>query len=280
MDFESLLRDLELEDIDLIDFDDINPDNNAKTMNTQQSNDEKVQELLDIVFCIDVTQDMAERLPKIKLFLKGVQYHIYKEAETKTSHSLRQLRIKLISFRDCYCDGSFAIEQSEFFMLPEQDDEFGRFVTSLEAKGGRELSKNALEAIVLAINSDWVEMNGDSNEVTRKMIFVISNASAHPLERSSKYSSEYYPLGMPRDYDFFYELYEKWSRYDTKNLTRLLLCVPEDEYPWLDMEQEFRKCALMPESIFDSENWYENMVDFCISSLMGGCLDDYGYMCL
>jgi hypothetical protein len=46
------------------------------------------------------------------------------------------LRVKVLAFRDYYFDGEKAMQESKFFALPEERDEFANFVRSIRAEGG------------------------------------------------------------------------------------------------------------------------------------------------
>ena len=70
--------------------------------------------------------------------------------------NLNSFRIKVIAFRDLTCDGSDAIEESDFFSLPEQGKEFGDFVTGIKIKGEGDHHGTALDVLAHAMHSDWI----------------------------------------------------------------------------------------------------------------------------
>ena len=172
----------------------------------------------------------------------------------KNNRIVKQLRVKVIAFRDYYCDGPYAMEESKFFMLPEQKTEFRNFVASLEGKGGGNEPENVLEAMALAIKSDWVRVTNPNTEKARNVIVIFTDASAHPLEKSTDGVSEYYPTDMLKNYN---ELYEAWCGQGScmdnresytmdKMAERLVIFAPEDAYPWSDMAEEFDYAATVP----------------------------------
>ena len=61
--------------------------------------------------------------------------------------------------------------------MPKQSFEFKKFVSSIEACGGGNGPENALEAIALALKSEWTT----SGAKRRHVIFVFSDALALSL---------------------------------------------------------------------------------------------------
>ena len=72
------------------------------------------------------------------------------------NENIEQFRVKVISFRDYAFDDEPMVE-SAFYSLPEQMYDFCSYVNNLEAKGGEDSPENVLEAIALAMQSDWTQ---------------------------------------------------------------------------------------------------------------------------
>lgn len=185
---------------------------------------------VDIVMCIDATGSMAPIIDEVKNNAMSF-YQRFIDAMEETDKEVAQLRIKVIAFKDYGCDPDPMVE-SEFFVLPEQNDAFKTFVSNIRASGGGDIPENALEAIALALKSDWT--TGGSKR--RHAILMFSDAPALPLgERASSAS---YPTGMPSD---IAELGAWWegtsqelgSTYQAK-AGRLIAFVPNAE-PWPDI---------------------------------------------
>ena len=257
------LGDLELGNVD------INPDEILvwdPDIPSEMVNGEDIQEALggvtkyvDIVFCIDVTYGMTPIINTVKDLTLNFYDDFFRamplSKQSLKKPSIKQLRVKVIAFRDYYCDGPYAMEESDFFELPKQKNEFRNFVASLEAKGGGDEPENALEAMALAMKSDWVRVTNPNTEKARNVV-VFTDASAHPLEKSIDGVTEYYPAGMLKNYN---ELYEAWCGQGTcmdnvesytmdKNAERLVIFAPEDVYPWSDMAEEIDYAAVVPVS--------------------------------
>lgn len=197
--------------------------------------------LIDIVLCIDVTCGILNSV-------KNVVFELYDYIVTnKYRHILvKQLRVKVIGFRDLYCDGDYALETSRFFYLPDESSEFESFVNNFESKDGRDEPKNALEAIALAMKSDWVRAS--INEIARNIIVVFTDASAYPFEKSSEVDLKnypHYPTEMIETYVEFIDawqgarplgLRDNWSQYEMDNrVKRMIVYAPCDKYPWNDL---------------------------------------------
>lgn len=179
---------------------------------------------VDIVMCIDATGSMASIIEDVKRNALSFYQKFVDEMEAK-SKSVQQLRIKVIAFRDYGVDSEPMVE-SKFFVLDEESGEFHDFVNAIEASGGGDEPENSLEALALAINSDWVK----TGSVRRHVIIMYSDASALKLgEQSGKPG---YPSGMPAD---LAELREWWEGQKMEKRAKRLLIFAPDVEPWSDM---------------------------------------------
>lgn len=186
---------------------------------------------VDIVMCIDATGSMAPIIEEVKGNAISF-YQKFIDAMEENDKEVAQLRIKVISFRDYGCDEEPMVV-SDFFTLPDQNDEFKAFVSGIEAKGGGDGPENALEAIALALKSDWT--TGGSRR--RHAVLVFSDAPA--LALGERAGSPAYPSDMPAD---IAQLGSWWEGTD-QTLTstyqqkagRLVAFVPNAE-PWTELQ--------------------------------------------
>lgn len=146
---------------------------------------------VDIVMCIDATGSMAPIIEEVKSNAISF-YQRFVDAMEENDKEVALLRIKVIAFRDYGCD-SVPMLESAFFELPEQTDAFKAFVGSIEASGGGDAPENALEAIALALKSDWTTAGAKR----RHAVLVFSDAPA--LELGARAGSANYPSDMPAD---------------------------------------------------------------------------------
>lgn len=187
---------------------------------------------VDIVMCIDCTGSMAGIMDTVKANALKFYPDLKSALEAKDKH-VDTLRIKVIAFRDFYADGSEALSESPFFTLPDQQSDFQSFVSGLEPKGGGDEPENGLEALALAMRSEW----NKSGDKRREIIVVYTDASAHPLDSPSSKPSNY-PSGLPKNLN---ELADWWSGQDTyvsQNAQRLIIYAP-DSNPWADISNEW-----------------------------------------
>lgn len=204
---------------------------------------------VDIVFCIDCTGSMAPIINTVKNLTLNLYDDLIKTMADTYQRRVETLRVKVIAFRDYYCDGNKAMQESRFFKLPEDKKEFHDFVASLTAMGGGDEPESALEAMALAMKSDWVKVSDPNREKARNAVVIFTDASAHPLEKAAGGVTEYYPKDMLKSYN---ELYEAWCGQGVpaysmnKDAERLVIFAPEDSYPWSDMAEEIDYAAVVP----------------------------------
>ena len=182
---------------------------------------------VDMVFCIDATgsmEDFTGSQTKIINMVKQHAVNFYSdlnEAMAAKGKVVRQLRVRLVAFRDYLADGENAMLVTDFFMLPQQAAEFEACVKSITAEGGGDIPEDGLEALAYAIKSKW------TNETVKKrhVIVVWTDACTHELGHGK--GSRYYPSGMPQNMS---ELNDWWEDMN-ENSKRLILFAP-DETHW------------------------------------------------
>lgn len=186
---------------------------------------------VDIVMCIDATGSMAPILNEVKNSAMSF-YEKFEDAMEEADKTVDALRVKVIVFRDYICD-SEPMTESRFFYLPNDREEFRDFVASIEASGGGDTPECALEAIALALKSDWT--TGGSKR--RHAVLVFTDATALPI--GERRDCPGYPNGLPRS---LAELGAWWEGTDqslTSNYQptagRLVAFVPNAE-PWTDIQ--------------------------------------------
>lgn len=184
---------------------------------------------VDIVMCIDCTGSMGDLLDTVKTNALKFYPDLKARCDAK-GKEISELRVRVIGFRDFHADENKAIEDSGFFNIPEQEGEFKEFVNKLVPTGGGDEPENGLEALAMAINSDWTT-GGDKR---RHVVVVWSDASTHPLGLD-KCKNEYYPQNMPTDFD---ELTNWWNDEQgekmNKKAARLIIFAP-DASAWTEM---------------------------------------------
>lgn len=146
---------------------------------------------IDIVFCVDGTGSMSPCIESVKNNARRF-YLDFAKAMTDNGSDIDMMRIKMIVFRDYKSDGQQSMVQSPFFELPQEEAEFSAFLDGVRASGGCAEDANGLEALYLAMNSDFVTGSKD-----RQVIVLFADTSAIPLGRRKGYSG--YPAKMVND---------------------------------------------------------------------------------
>lgn len=182
---------------------------------------------VDIVMCIDATVSMRDAIEMTKE--TALTFHEQlAEAMSASMRDIGKLRIKVIVFRDYGCDAEPMVE-SKFFVLPDENVEYKAFVDGIKVSGGGDLPENSLEAISLALKSDWTT----EGSKRRHIILVFTDNEA--LKLGERADSPNYPEGMPAD---LAELGAWWEKTDQNFISnyepdagRLVVFAPR-MYPW------------------------------------------------
>lgn len=186
---------------------------------------------VDIVMCIDATGSMAPIINEVKESALSF-YDKVSEAMRENQKEIAELRVKVIAFRDYICDTK-PIEESEFFVLPDQARRFRDFVSKIEAAGGGDTPENALEAIALALKSDWTK----KGIKRRHVVMIFTDASALKLGERSDCPG--YPSAMPAS---LAQLGAWWEGTDQMFISKFepkagrLIAFAPAVYPWTDLK--------------------------------------------
>jgi len=183
---------------------------------------------VDIVMCIDATGSMGSLINRVKESALRFHDDLQRKLAEKDKN-VDVLRVKVISFRDYYVDGDQSMSVSPFFELPKDSGSFSSFVNPIRADGGGDEPENGLEALALAIKSDW-STTGDRR---RQVIVIWTDASAHKLELNAGAKPGNYPTDLPKNLDELTDLWEGQT-YMSSSAKRLILFAP-DTYPWADI---------------------------------------------
>jgi hypothetical protein len=182
---------------------------------------------VDIVFCIDVTGSMTPIIDAVKAnalrFYDDVQTNL-----TAKGKIVDELRVRVVAFRDVVADGEAAMAESPFFALPAEQAAFSDFVGGLRAEGGGDEPESGLEAVSLAINSEWTT-RGDRR---RQVIVVWTDQPAHPLDPTVVPAEE--QARVPGDFSALTDLWEDAQGPLGSSSKRLILFAP-DGPGWSDI---------------------------------------------
>lgn len=214
---------------------------------------------VDLVFCIDITGSMTGILETVKRNALKF-YPDLKAALDEKEKNVDSLRIRVIGFRDFEADKEEAIEEHGFVSIPAGNTAFEGFVNSLTPKGGGDEPENGLEAIAMAMKSEWTT-DGDRQ---RHIIVVWSDASTHPLEKTSSYK----PEGMPANFNELTDWWEGQSSTMSKTAKRLILFTP-DGAGWSDISTHWESVIHVPSKAGEglSELDYQTILSTIVNSI-------------
>jgi hypothetical protein len=216
---------------------------------------------VDIVMCIDATGSMSPIIERVKENALRF-YDDLMETMQQKGKVIDTLRVRVIAFRDFYFDKEKALEMSPFFVLPQEQNQFKAFVDSIVADGGGDEPENGLEALAMAIRSEW-NKEGDKR---RQIVIVWTDASTHPLELHAGAKPQAYPAGMPADFD---ELTDWWEgQYMSRAAKRLIIYSP-DAYAWTDIANHWENTIHYPSKAGEglSEVDYQTILDAIANSV-------------
>ena len=171
---------------------------------------------VDIVFCIDGTGSMTPCLDNVKRAVRTFQDELIARAADENT-AIGQLRIKVIVFRDYKDDGSDAMIESRFFVLPEDIAAYEDCIRSIEATGGGDNPESGLEALYLAMSSDFVTGNSD-----RQVIVLFTDDDAIELQDPERKVNPIYPRDMKvKDVNDMINMWERIGEYAQDSSTKL-----------------------------------------------------------
>jgi hypothetical protein len=182
---------------------------------------------VDIVFCVDVTGSMTPILDAVKAnalaFYGDVQNNLVNKGK-----NVDELRVRVVAFRDFAADGDAAMQESPFFALPADQEDFSAFVNGLVAEGGGDAPESGLEAVALAMTSPWTT-RGDRR---RQVIVVWTDQPAQPL--NAAVLPETYRSRVPGDFSALTDTWEDTQGALGSSSKRLILFAP-DGPGWSDI---------------------------------------------
>ena len=197
---------------------------------------------IDIAFCVDITSSANQIVDMVKDVAEDLSIAIATAMRLRLK-TVDQLRYRVIAFRDCAVDQN-PINASSFYTLfpAEQTSEFSNFVSGLTAAGGGDEPESGLEALAVAMGSDWVQ-DGDRQ---RHIIVMFTDASAHPLESHvGTVPSAFASLG-PSSIGGLTDIWEGGVSTNLKDSAQRLLVFAPDVDPWNAIGDAWSKTVFWP----------------------------------
>jgi hypothetical protein len=210
---------------------------------------------VDIVLCIDKTGSMGPVIESVKAH--ATKFGDDLRAKLGEKHkSVSTMRVKVIAFGDIFHDKDEWLAESPFYDLTSQSGDFSSFVATVSPKGGGDEPESGLEALALAIKSDWT---GEGHR-RRHVVVVWTDASAHRLEKRTE------ALGFPATFD---ELKDLWDSQVIGQSSRRMVVFAPDAYPWSDIFNHFDEAVLFASAAGQGmqEHEYGQILDMLASSI-------------
>lgn len=218
---------------------------------------------VDIVLCIDATGSMAPVIETVKARAVQLPDDLMEEMRRKGKH-VSNLRIKVIAYRDIFHDAD-PFSESDFFSMPDERSRLQAFVSTISADGGGDEPESGLEAVALALRSEWA----NRAPKRRHLVVVFTDASSHPIEHNAGRLPAAYADQIPSTMG---ELIDLWDGAQTSQLSRagrrLVLFAPEAT-PWPDIQEDWEQVLHFPsqagEGLADFE--YDEILDLISQSV-------------
>ncbi len=196
---------------------------------------------VDLVFCIDVSGSMRSILDRVKENAISFYEDVQKNLTAKGKH-VDQLRVRVIAYRDLAHPAETPMEESPFFTLPTEQEAFSAFVQRLTPAGGGDEPESGLEAVSLAINSEWTTV-GDRR---RQVLVVWTDAATQPLAgEGGATAPEELATRVPKDFSALTDLWENEQGVMGLNSKRLILFAP-DGSGWSDISSVWENVVHHP----------------------------------
>jgi len=181
---------------------------------------------VDLIFVIDATGSMEPILSKVKENALSLYDRIVTGLRT-ARRTVKELRIKVIVYRDFYVDTK-AIETSEhFFVLPDEKQAYHDFINSIQPMGGGDEPESALEALYYAMRSEWSK----KYQKRRHIIVVLTDASGHKLDNPQRQYDSIYPSEIPHSLSDLQKIWVNRQGRMTYEARRMAIFAP-NSYPW------------------------------------------------
>ena len=234
---------------------------------------------VEIAVVLDATASMKPIMEEVKDNVLKF-YRKLVEAMKKEGEEISVMRIKVITFRDFAYDDDKALEESRFFNLPDENEDFHDYFEQIQAFGGGNGTSNALEALAVAMRSDWTTEKIPGVR-RRHIILLYTSSETVPLKdarvpegaKISRVDNPLYPENMPANLMELGDMWEGMSQelggMPDMRSRRMMLFVPNSQ-PWNEVVW-CQSCSWFSEAgigITDDD------IDMILGKRSDGC---YGY---
>lgn len=206
---------------------------------------------VDIVFCIDATASMQPIIDQVKENAKIMPQEILSKSEEK-GKKIKNLRLKLIEYRDLVEDQIGQMEEYEFTQDPEV---FKSNVDGIIADGGGDYPESTFDAILRACESEWYEGQGKK----RKIIIVMTDDKPREIHESSLKQGESPTVTT---------VINRYLGMSESNEGRLLMIAPDcEEYSMLAQAEFTEYVKASPGKGLADIGFYDTVIPWIVNSI-------------
>ena len=188
---------------------------------------------MDVVFCVDTTGSMLPAIVHIKEIISKFPHTLAQMAGTEID-----FRVKFIFFKD-YAVDSDAMMETEFFSFPEQELDAQAVLDPIFSTGGGDLPESGLEALYLAMSSDFKEPSYGG----RQIIILMTDADAHDIGKLCFCPA--YPTDMIGSNDELVSFWNEGKGHLDQRKKRLVIFAP-DGTRYAELSRELDRCTFIP----------------------------------
>ncbi len=192
---------------------------------------------VDLVLVVDGTASMKAFIRAVKRDGRRFPRRLAAEMEHR-GRRIAELRVRLVTFRDVRDHGRHAIEQTYFYEMPAEEQNFENAVQDIQLLNGRTYPESGLVGLAVAVNSRWTRL-GDRR---RHVVCVWSDDEPHSLESEQRYLPPELRAVVPPTLDALTDIWEGALEATGK---RLLVFAPGGG-AWKSLAENWSNCLLVP----------------------------------
>jgi len=184
---------------------------------------------IDIVVCVSLSKSMTIHLDRVKeVVLRLVREIPIAITKNDAQREVRQ-RARVVTFGDLGVDPE-ALQATDFFDVSPSADQskFNEFLRIMSASGNSSQRQSALEALSVAVRSDWTH-EGDRQ---RHVIVMFTDSGANRLESRVGEVPSAFRDHVPASLDELTDCWDGNQEVRLKRHYRRFLIFGPDMYPW------------------------------------------------
>ena len=194
------------------------------------------------MFCLDCSGSMGPVVGLVQDHVLRISSDLFDAYKNKEKH-INELRVRIVAFRDLANDLN-SLEVSKFFLIDPSTDreDFKSFLNRLEPSGGGDEPESALEALAIAVSSEWT----DKGDRQRHIVVVLTDASSHRLEDRVGNVPVDYADSFPKSLDELTDVWDGGQAVKLKRSARRLIIFGPDAYPWNTISEAWGQTVWLP----------------------------------